>query len=144
MSSEQAPRLIDLGKSIESPFGRGLYRLVENPLGRMLSLGTINRLYEQSRAGVPSERYFSSTLRLLNVEYDLAAEDAAKIPTSGPVVVVANHPFGAMDAVILGDILGSVRADARLLGNQWLAEIPEIRSQVIAFDGDESGRPTLA
>jgi putative hemolysin len=144
MSSEQAPRLIDLGKSIESPFGRGLYRLVENPLGRMLSLGTINRLYEQSRAGVPSERYFSSILRLLNVEYDLAAEDAAKIPTSGPVVVVANHPFGAMDAVILGDILGSVRADARLLGNQWLAEIPEIRSQVIAFDGDESGRPTLA
>jgi putative hemolysin len=143
MSGEQAPRLIDLGRSIESPFGRGLYKLVQNPLGRMLSLGTINRLYEQSRASTDGERYFSSILRVLNVEYDLADEDAAKIPTSGPVVVVANHPFGAMDAVILGDILGHVRADARLLGNPWLAEIPEIAGRVIPFDGDETGRPPL-
>jgi putative hemolysin len=57
-------------------------------------------------------------LRGLEVEYDLAEEDAAKIPASGPVVVVANHPFGAMDAVVLGDILASVRSDARVLGNQ--------------------------
>src|SRR3954470_16965908 len=107
MSGEQAPPLIDLGKSIESPFGRGLYRLVENPLGRMLSLRTIDRLYEQSRAA-GGERGFAAILRVLHIEYDLADEDAAKIPASGPVVVVANHPFGAMDAVILGDILGNV------------------------------------
>src|SRR5437762_1156729 len=115
MSGEQAPQLIDLGKTIESPLGRGLYRLVENPLKRMLSLGAINRLYVQSRTLEDAPNYFSSILRVLSVEYDLADEDLAKIPAAGPVVVVANHPFGAMDAVILGDVLTHVRPDLRLL-----------------------------
>jgi putative hemolysin len=142
MSIEHAPRPI--GQSVERPIGRGLFRLVENPLGRMLSLATIARVYEQSVTPPGPHNYFSSILRSLNVEYDLSAEDAGKIPTSGPVVVVANHPFGAIDAVILGDILTNARSDARLLGNQWLAEVPEIRDWVIPFDGSDDSRQMAA
>jgi putative hemolysin len=141
------PRLIDLGRSIESPLGRGLFRLVQNPIGRMLSVSAINRLYVQSLALDDAPNTFASILRVLNVEYDLSDEDLAKIPTSGPVVVVANHPFGAVDAVILGDILSHVRPDARLLGSHWLAEIPEIRPKVIPVDawpGEPTARTGLA
>jgi putative hemolysin len=141
MNGEQAPQLIDLGKSIESPIGRGLFRLVQSPLRRMLSVTAINRLYEQSQPLGGADNTFSSILGVLGVEYDLSQEDLAKIPTSGPVMLVANHPFGAIDAVILGDILTSVRPDIRLLSNHWLAEIPEIADRVIPMDAGPADDP---
>jgi putative hemolysin len=138
MNGEQAPQLIDFGRSIESPIGRGLFRLVQSPLRRMLSVSAINRLYQKSQPLGGADNTFSSILGVLGVEYDLSQEDLAKIPTSGPVLVVANHPFGAIDAVILGDILTSVRPDVRLLGNHWLAEIPEIHDRVIPVDAAQA------
>src|SRR4051794_9590511 len=134
MLSTDAPRLIDLRSTIESPVGRTLFRLVESPIDRMLSVSTINKLYRESLALRHYPNYFSSALRVLNIEYDLTDEDRAKIPTEGPVLVVANHPFGGIDGVVLGDILCRLRPDVRLLGNHWLAEIPEVRENVTPVD----------
>jgi putative hemolysin len=134
MNGNASPNLIDLGRSIESPIRRGLFKLVESPLKRMFSLSAINRLYAETLACGDTRNYFSSILRVLNVEYELSSEDIAKIPTTGPLVIVANHPFGAIEGVILGEILTGIRPDVRLLGNHWLAEIPEMREWVIPVD----------
>src|SRR4051794_38069523 len=134
MNGTESPRLIDLGRSIESPIRRGLFKLVESPLRRMLSLSTINRLYAESLTYGDTRNYFASILRVLNVEDQLTDEDAAKIPTTSPVVIVANHPFGAIEGVILGEILTAIRPDVRLLGNHWLSEVPEVREWVIPVD----------
>ena len=80
----------------------------------MLSLSTFNRLYAESSldddgGAAQSGNYFRKVLEVLNIEYTLSDEDRAKIPTSGPVVVVANHPFGGADGVVLGDLLTGVR-----------------------------------
>jgi putative hemolysin len=147
MNGNATTRLIDLGRSIESPIGRGLFKLVESPLGRMFSLSAINRLYAESLNCGDTRNYFASLLRVLNVEYDLSPEDAAKIPTTGPLVIVANHPFGAVEGVILGEILTGVRTDVRLLGNHWLTEIPGLREWMIPVDpwgGEEAIQANIA
>src|SRR5205814_956277 len=141
MNGDESPRLIDLGRSIESPIRRGLFKLVENPLHKMLSLSAINRLYAETLTCGDTRNYFASILRVLNVEYQLTDEDLAKIPVSGPVVIVANHPFGAIEGVILGEILTRLRSDVRLMGNHWLTEVPEVREWVIPVDpwgGDDA------
>jgi putative hemolysin len=147
MNGEESPRLIDLGRSIESPIRRGLFKLVGNPLEKMLSLDSINRLYAETRAVEDTRNYFASILRVFNVDYELTEEDAAKIPTDGPLMVVANHPFGAIEGVILGQILTQRRPDVRLLGNHWLTEIPEMREWVIPVDpwgGGEAVQANIA
>jgi putative hemolysin len=154
MNGDESPRLIDLGRSIESPLGRGLWKLVQSPVGRMLSLSAINRiyvesnrLYAESRSLEGGANYFASLRRVLNVQYSLSDEDLAKIPATGPVVVVANHPFGAIEGVILGEILTRARPDVRLLGNHWLGEIPEMREWLISVDsfgGEEAVRANIA
>lgn len=147
MNGEESPRLIDLGRSIESPIGRGLFKLVESPLGKMFSLSAINRLYAESLSLEGAQNYFASILRVLNVEYELSDEDLAKIPENGPVVVVANHPFGAIEGVILGQILTRRRPDVRLLGNHWLAEVPEMKGWVFPVDpwgGEEAVHANIA
>ena len=73
-------------------------------------------------------------MRGLGVDYDLAPEDLAKIPANGPLVVVANHPFGAVDGLILGDILTQARPDFRLMANRLLHGIPELRPWILPVD----------
>src|SRR5215471_5508873 len=128
-------RLIDLRGGIESPVKRALFRLVELPVEKALAVSEVNRVYSMSVALCEEKgSYFSAGLSALGVEYEVSAEDLQKIPATGPLVVVANHPFGAIEGLALGDILTRVRRDTRLLGNQLLQEIPQMRPWVIAVD----------
>jgi putative hemolysin len=140
LQQDSAPRLIDLKSGINGPVKRSLFRLIERPVETMLSLGAINRAYARSLS-LQQERdqheggdYFRTVLRTLDISYDLTDEDRAKIPATGPVVVVANHPFGALDGVILGDILTGIRPDVRLMGNHLLASVPQVREWIISVD----------
>jgi putative hemolysin len=145
---QSEPRLIDLRASIDGPVKRALFRLVELPLQKALALTEVNRIYSLS-VSLCEEKgsFFSAGLDALDVEYELPDRDLAKIPTEGPVIVVANHPFGAIEGLILGDLLTRVRADARMLGNQLLQEIPQLRSWIIpvdVFGGGDAARANVA
>jgi putative hemolysin len=127
-------RLVDLSANITSPMGRTLFRLLEQPIERLLSLSALNQLYSGISPDAGDSSYFASALRGLGLEYDLTPEDMAKIPVQGPLVIVANHPFGAVDGLILGDILTKIRPDFRLMANQILNGIPELRPWILPVD----------
>ncbi len=81
------------------------------------------------------ESYFTEkALDHLNVKFDIAAEDLARIPRVGPVIVVANHPFGALEGMLLAALLKTVRPDFKILANFLLARIPEMRPLIISVD----------
>lgn len=132
---EQRSRVVDLGAGIDHPVKRALFRLVEMPVEKMLALTEINRIYNASLSLRESENsFFSAVLSAMDVEYQLEDEDRDKVPVVGPVMVVANHPFGAIEGLVLGDILTRLRQDTRILGNQLLCEISEMRPWVIPVD----------
>jgi putative hemolysin len=131
MNEAQAPRLIDLKGAIRGPVRRTLFKFVEQPVEAVLSVSRINRLYAESRGRYDQVNYFPTILDTLDVKYELSDEDREKIPTTGPLVVVANHPFGAIEGVILGDLLTRLRPDARMLGNHLLTRMPELAPWII-------------
>src|SRR5882672_1495399 len=132
---DRVNRLIDLRGAIESPVRRALYRLVELPVEKALAVAEVNKVYSMSVSLYEETgSYFSAGLAALDVENEVSEADLQKIPTSGPVVVVANHPFGAVEGLILGDLLTRVRSDTRILGNQLLQEIPQLRPWVTPVD----------
>ncbi len=93
------------------------------------------------------ESYFTEkALDHLNVKFDIAAEDLARIPREGPVIVVADHPFGALEGMLLAALLKTVRPDFKILANFLLARIPEMRPLIISVDPfggkDAPGRNT--
>jgi putative hemolysin len=57
-----------------------------------------------------------------------------RIPTSGPTIVVANHPFGAIEGMVLTELLSRVRPDVRTMANYLLGAIPELRDRLILVD----------
>ena len=57
-----------------------------------------------------------------------------EIPKTGPLVIVANHPFGIIEGPVLGAMLHRIRPDVLFVTNSLLAELPELAPQLIAVD----------
>ena len=58
----------------------------------------------------------------------------ARIPEKGKIVLVANHPFGGIEGIIMGAILQRVRPDVKIMANYLLSAIPEMRDLFIFVD----------
>jgi len=67
--------------------------------------------------------FIDFALHELNIRYEVANTDRENIPSEGRVVIVANHPLGAMDALTLIQLVGSVRRDVKILANDILLKL---------------------
>ena len=74
---------------------------------------------------------FRGLLEKLEIRWECAPEDLRRIPAQGPVIVIANHPFGLADPLILGALLAGVRKDFRFLANSFLKAIPQLDQHII-------------
>ncbi len=74
-----------------------------------------------------------------------AAEDRRRIPASGPLLVVANHPMGAADTQLVATLVESVRRDVKYVANELLLSIPVIaeRSIAVKIMGDRAARDNM-
>jgi len=94
----------------------------------------LDRLGEACRAALRGAQVgdaFGSLLAELGVQYRVDPADLARIPATGPLAILANHPFGTLEAAVLAEVLGRVRPDVKFMANSMLAAIPEIRDRFI-------------
>jgi putative hemolysin len=74
----------------------------------------------------------------MRVELRVDSANIARVPTSGPVVVVANHPFGMLDGAVLATLLTRVRPDVKVMTNYLLRDVPELGRHCIFVDPFQS------
>jgi putative hemolysin len=70
----------------------------------------------------------------LGIDLRVVESEWAKIPAKGPVVVVANHPFGILEGAAIMSRLPGVRQDVRVLANSVLTTVPEVADFFIPVD----------
>jgi len=80
------------------------------------------------------KEWFAACLESFGLAYASQRAMVDRIPASGPLVVVANHPFGFADALVIGHLISQVRPDAKFLANSLLSGIPEVQPWIIAVD----------
>lgn len=87
------------------------------------------------RAGSePGPNVFERLLRALDVEIEAPPGDLARIPHTGPVVVMANHPTGLLDGAVAAAVCLRVRPDVRVLVNHLLPPDPAFEPYLIRVD----------
>lgn len=126
-------KIFKLDVDFDSRYANTLFGMVKRPLEKILSMDELNHTYWKVPKGVDeNDRHFSvKLLESMNVRYEITDKDLLKIPKSGKIVVVSNHPFGGIEGVIMGAILKSVRPDSRIMANFLLERIPELRDLFI-------------
>ncbi len=80
-----------------------------------------------------------SLLAEMRIDLRVDAMDAARIPATGPVVVVANHPFGMLDGAVLAVLLTRARPDVKVMTNYLLRDVPELARHCIFVNPFQSG-----
>lgn len=115
-----------------SRFRRNLIRAVERVSGQPM----LRSLYLDWAASPPAgETVFDAALRLLRIE--AAARwhvPAATIPQEGGLLLVANHPYGIVDGLLLGQLGMRLRGNVQILTNAVLCQPPEIRQHLLPID----------
>ena len=146
------PKLIDLQRSLgKSKCPPSLLKTIAPSVERALGISGVNRIYADVHAQLDDkendEAFFMKTLRVMGVHFELDNLDFERIPKEGSLIVIANHPFGGVDGVVLGALLKGLRKDAKLMGNYLLAEMEGIRGSIIRVDpfgGEASARANLS
>ena len=123
-----APRVYDrrsltYSNTFESPFKRNAIRVMEWMTGKIT---IIRRIREFERRGPPAgQAFWRACLDVMGVDLLTPHAQLRQIPATGPVILVANHPHGLVDGMILADMVGRVRTDYRILTRSLLTGIDE-------------------
>ena len=137
--SPVAPPPFQIG--IPEDFERKIAPFAKPAIHRLLRLEALNDLYARVTTPEGEGDVWQRILKSLNVTYHVSPAELGNIPPQGPLVIVANHPYGGIEGVILAALLRSVRGDVKVLANTILYSLPCLRESVIPVDpfgGDNS------
>jgi putative hemolysin len=73
-------------------------------------------------------------LKELNITLELDKEKLAQIPSTGPLIFIANHPFGVVDGLAMGEIVSRVRSGFSILVNAVLCRNPQLDPYLLPID----------
>ncbi|MEI8352786.1 MAG: 1-acyl-sn-glycerol-3-phosphate acyltransferase, partial [bacterium] len=103
-------------------------------LESLFSFTRLAGLYEGIRSDSEELSFVDRALARLNVTYQVVRGAVDSIPREGPLVIVANHPFGGAEGLALMSLLDRVRPDVKFMATRMLGGIDEIRSRMFMVD----------
>ncbi len=139
MQDGAAAREISYAYSARTRAGRAVIRSIENLTGRPRLI----RMALGYDAEVGRGRDFWEVMQeRYRLRLDITPAEMAHIPRSGPLVVVANHPFGILDGLLLGRILSMTRGDFRILAHKVFHKARDLDGAILPVSFDETREAT--
>lgn len=78
--------------------------------------------------------FIDRVLDYFNFSYTMSNKDRMNIPSSGRVLIVANHPLGALDGLTLLKAIGEVRRDVKIVANDLLMNFDPLKNLFLPVD----------
>ncbi|APZ53376.1 lysophospholipid acyltransferase family protein [Salipiger abyssi] len=122
-------RKLSYANTFTNPWKANTIRAMEWATGKLPLIRLVRRF---ERAGVPDgQAFWQQALGHMKIELQTPEEQIRRIPEKGPLIVVANHPHGLVDGMILAELIGRVRTDYKILTRSLLTGVKEIEQFMI-------------
>ncbi|MEP2642107.1 lysophospholipid acyltransferase family protein [Roseobacter sp.] len=128
MQRRSVTRDISYAYSAETKSGRALIRMMENTTGR-LRLIRRARGYEHDVAA--GRDFFDVMVDRYGLSLDVVRGTLDRVPREGPLILIANHPYGILDGLMMGHILAQTRGDFRILANAVFRKAHDLNRVVL-------------
>lgn len=143
-ASPASPFLVSRSTTASRPLK--LFRPLLSAGERLCGLRRCQILYDQLDPRIPAWQFPALALEQLAISYRLDAHEQERIPATGSCILIANHPFGGVEGLILMALLRKVRPDFKVMANYLLARVPQLRDHLIEVDpfaGDNAPQTNL-
>ena len=117
-------RTLTYANSFDDPWTATAIRVIEWFTGKITILRMV-RKFERQNGEHRGQKFWKGALDVMGIDLTTPREQLVNIPKEGPVVVVANHPHGMVDGMILAELIGRVREDYRILTRSVLTGLDE-------------------
>lgn len=108
---------------------------------KTLQLEKVNKLYA-NHAEEKGAAFAGEILKELQVDFEYKEEELKNVPQHEPFIVIANHPYGGIDGMMLLKILTQVRPDFKIMANFLLQLIPALKDNFVSVNPFESSSKT--
>jgi len=135
MAKRQVAREISYASSAATKGGRAVIRVLENATGR---LRLIRRADGYEREVAAGRDFWQVMVERYGLSLDVAGGSLDDIPREGPLVLIANHPYGILDGLMMGHILSRVRGDFRILAHRVFRKAEELDRVILPISFDET------
>ncbi|MFK7868286.1 MAG: lysophospholipid acyltransferase family protein [Roseobacter sp.] len=126
--------------SAQTRSGRAMIRLMENTTGRLRLIKRARGYEDEVAAG---RDFFNVMVDRYGLSLDLVKGSLDYVPPKGPLIVIANHPYGILDGLMMGHILANTRGDFRLLANSVFRKSSDLNRVVLPISFSDT-REALA
>lgn len=121
-------RDISYASSARTKSGQAVIRLMENTTGR---LKLINRARGYHSDVAKGRDFFEVMTDRYGLSLDVVSGSLDQIPASGSLILIANHPYGILDGLMMGRILERVRGDFRIMANSVFCKAEDLNQIVL-------------
>jgi len=96
----------------------------------LLGIEKINKIYNDNYS-LSGLDFIDSIINTLNIKYSISDESLKKIPATGPFIIIANHPLGVIDGLLLLKLVCKIRPDFKLQGNFLIQHIEAVKDYIL-------------
>ncbi len=134
-SRRQVARDISYAHSAVTKSGRAMIRIIENTTGRISLIKRADGYEDEVAAG---RDFWAVMVERYGLSLDVIAGSLDNIPSDGPLILIANHPYGILDGMMMGHILSEVRGDFRILAHQVFRKAEDLNRIILPISFDET------
>ncbi|WP_170398595.1 lysophospholipid acyltransferase family protein [Ruegeria arenilitoris] len=134
-SRRHVARDISYAHSAETKSGKMVIKLMENTTGR---LRLIKRADGYEKEVANGRDFWSVMVDRYGLSLDVVGGSLSNIPKSGPMILIANHPYGILDGLMMGHMLSETRGDFRILAHRVFRKAEDINRIILPISFDET------